>query len=102
MINQALESRRKSRELSEKQFRDNKINIMFNQLPVQLRPNMNGLTDDQFQVYKDFSKLSYKSKFDQVPIGNCSLQAETTATSVVQAKTPAQYEFSLTTTLPLP
>ena len=38
--------------------------MMVSDLPQALRPNPNGLTDDQFKVYKDFSKLNYKSKFD--------------------------------------
>lgn len=27
---------------------------------------MKGLSEDQLKVYKDFAKLSFKSKFDQV------------------------------------
>ena len=76
-------------------FRDNKINIMFNQLPVQLRPNINGLTEDQFQVYKDFSKLSYKSKYDQIPIGGNAGSGDSAASDLQKSKTPAQYEFGL-------
>jgi len=95
IINQALDTRRKSAELGEAQFRDNKVNILFNQLPIQLRPNINGLTEDQFQVYKDFSKLSYKSKFDQVPIGGNGNSSGDTITSEQKQKTPAQYDFGL-------
>ena len=88
IINQALEKRRKATESNE-MFRDNKINIMFNQLPVQLRPNINGLTEDQFQVYKDFSKLSYKSKYDQIPIGGNAGSGDSAASDLQKSKTPA-------------
>ena len=50
--------------------------MVVSDLPQALRPNPNGLTDDQFKVYKDFSKLNYKSKFDQVPMGGCLNQHE--------------------------
>ena len=52
--------------MGEQHYHDSKINVRIQELPAQLRPNINGLTKDQFKVYKDFSKLSYKSKFDHV------------------------------------
>lgn len=67
---------------------------MFNELPMQLRPNFSGLTEDQFKVYQDFSKLSFKSKYDQVPMGNTGLQSEG-QNDVNKQKPPAQYDFGL-------
>ena len=64
---------------------------------------MNGLTEDQLKVYKDFSKLSYKSKFDQVsPNGTQDGTAFSNADSSQQQNqsmnqkqpAPAQYDFS--------
>lgn len=66
----ALEKRRRAQELGETTFYDDQMSVKINELPVQLRPNPNGLTEDQFKVYKDFAKLNYKSKFDQVNIGS--------------------------------
>ena len=45
---------------------DSRVSVRVNDLPAPLRPSAGGLTEDQFRVYKDFSKLSYKSKFDAV------------------------------------
>ena len=65
VINEALMARRKAQEAGEKTFKDtSQMSMVVNELPAALRPNPNGLTEDQFKVYKDFSKLSYKSKFD--------------------------------------
>ncbi len=65
VINEALQARRQAKEAGEKTFKDTtQLNMVVSDLPQALRPNPNGLTDDQFKVYKDFSKLNYKSKFD--------------------------------------
>ena len=63
-----LEIRKNAKGGVDKRFHDN-VAIRFNSLPdlpVQLRPQLKGLSDDQLKVYQDFSKLSFKSKFDQV------------------------------------
>lgn len=43
-IVQAVEKRKRSEELSIKQFRDENIVLQFQELPQQLQPNQNGLT----------------------------------------------------------
>ena len=75
------------------------MNVMLNELPLQLRPNTSGLSEDQFKVYKDFSKLSYKSKFDQLPLPGAMQQTESVADNATSAvpkqRPPAHYDFSL-------
>ena len=70
VLNLALEQRQKAKEMGETLFHDrvhdSRASVRVNDLPAPLRPSASGLTEDQFRVYKDFSKLSYKSKFDSV------------------------------------
>lgn len=37
---------------------DEEMAAQFSELPPQLKPNPNGLTDQQFKVYEDFQKLN--------------------------------------------
>ena len=65
-----LEIRKNTKGGNDKRFQDN-IAMRFNSLPdlpAQLRPQLKGLSEDQLKVYRDFSKLNFKSKFDQVPM----------------------------------
>lgn len=56
-IQAAVDKRKRAEQIGVKQFKDEDISGPFNELPIQLRPNLNGLTHAQFQVYKDFKKL---------------------------------------------
>lgn len=57
-IIQAVEKRKRAEELGIKLFKDEDVVAQFVDLPPQLRPNQNGLTPAQFQVYADFAKLN--------------------------------------------
>lgn len=69
-ITQAIDSRLRCQELGIKQFRDDNIASQFNELPPQLQPNKEGLTDSQFQVYEDFQLLSQHPESELPNSGN--------------------------------
>jgi hypothetical protein len=46
-------------------FKDDTVYTLRDELPVQLQPNLNGLTDAQYRVYNDFNKLGRNNGFAQ-------------------------------------
>lgn len=50
-INEALEKRKRARQMGVQNFRDESITTLREELPPMLQPNLNGLSDSQFKVY---------------------------------------------------
>ena len=61
-INDMLEKRRRARQMGMTSFKDDNVTMQREDLPVMLQPNLNGLSDSQFQVYSDFAKLGNNIK----------------------------------------
>lgn len=58
-INQAVERRKRAAEQGKRLFKDEAFAASFRGLPEPLRPDANGLSAAQFQVYADFASLGH-------------------------------------------
>jgi len=50
-INEALEKRKRARQMGVTNFKDESITTQRDELPPMLQPHLNGLSDSQFKVY---------------------------------------------------
>jgi CCR4-NOT transcription complex subunit 1 len=62
-IQDALEKRKRANQMNIVNFRDDAAYTLRDELPAQLQPNLNGLTDAQYRVYNDFNKLGRNNGF---------------------------------------
>lgn len=96
ILNNAIDKRQRAQELGTTHFFDDTNQVHTPDLPQQLKPNTNGLTEDQFRVYTDFSKLNFKSKFDQINIDSAINETGgEQAKQDVKQMSPAKYDFTI-------